>query len=308
MLSKLPLYIRPILYHRNHKNSRYLEARSISSDTDDDGNTAPNMWHEIVAYETFNNNNDDEPNVIDGVENCSDLESRLQREIIMEMAQHYLKCPIKLQNTAHSVFPIRQASFVSKKNRPRIEVDLVVYNQGLNDTYSLNQRYESDKSLPLDSSSSPWDAEIMLVRIVNGVPILDGVEAYSCGLVQGLASMRNTWKAFGLDITMVSGNGQEVNMKNQLSAKIVSHANAPVYSIKDSVDLVQYLKEGTHDKFYVKGKEGGGLGSTEKKLPAGIRIGKILIIVHLRANPIDLPLPTLSKVSQFILSMNHIYD
>jgi len=283
-----------------------LEARSSLSDTDDDDNTVPNIWHERVAHESFSNNNDDEPMVIDGVENGSDLESRSQREIIMEMAQYYLKCPIKFQNTAHSVFPIHHTSFVSKKDRPRIEVDLVVYNQGLNDAYSLNQRYESDKSMPLNSSSSPWNGEIMLVRIVNGVPMLDGVEAYSCGLVQGLASMRNTWKAFGLDITMVSGNDQEVNMENQLSAKIVSHANAPVYNIKDSIELAQYLKEGTHDKFYVKGKEGGGLGSTEKKLPAGIRIGKILIIVHLRANPIDLPLPTLSKVSQFMFSMNHI--
>jgi hypothetical protein len=32
-------------------------------------------------------------------------------------------------------------------------------------------------------------------------------------------------------------------------------------------------------------------------LPAGLRLGKILIIVQLNANPTDLPLPTLSKVS-----------
>ena len=44
-------------------------------------------------------------------------------------------------------------------------------------------------------------AKCMLVRMVNGVPLLDSAEASACGLVQGMVQQQSTWNSFGLHIS-----------------------------------------------------------------------------------------------------------
>ena len=221
---------------------------------------------------------------------------------IQRGAQSYLQCQsIELKNIAHSIHPIRNTispgtDFHQKDNDfPRLEVDLIVYQTDLDE-------------VTLDSEiNSPWNGSMMLIRMVNGVPLLDSVEAKACGLVLGLASMTNTWKSFGLEVTLsneclgVENSARPANEGNDHQPIVRTNTNSilniPTFEVKDSTELYKYFRCSAHEKFDFESDDESKDCKKEKKLPAGIRIGKILVVVHIHAVPSQLPLPTLSKVS-----------
>ena len=102
----------------------------------------------------------------------------------------------------------------------------------------------------------------------------------------------------------IKGNGEGALSNHEpLSA---SSLNIPMFEIRDATELAPYFRTNTHDLFEIEEEdetEDDDLGEqtakrrARKKLPAGIRIGNVLMIVQLHATPSALPLPTLSKVS-----------
>jgi hypothetical protein len=167
--------------------------------------------------------------------------------------------------------------------------------------------------------SSSSSASMQLVRMVNNIPMLDSSEALACGLVQGIVAKNKVWNAFGLDVHSVSPkspNAQNCDTKT------------PSFDVQDSSQIAPFFSKGSHalleDGFHrfenesdinsklkrdqeQDGNEIGGddlVIPKEKKqkssngvfLPAALRLGNILIIAQIQAEPTILPLPTLSKV------------
>jgi hypothetical protein len=101
------------------------------------------------------------------------------------------------------------------------------------------------------------------------------------------------------------------------SSPIVPGENfAPMYAVRDSDQVVPFIRSGTHDQYDMdewdeesqydddssSGDEREGRSTQRKRsarnkfLPAHLRLGNVLLIVQITAKPSSLPLPTLSKV------------
>lgn len=260
----------------------------------------------------------------------------LERWGIWKATQLFLGRPIDLANVSHAVVPIRKkgrAAAQSKTKKvaysgPKLEVVVIVH--GPNDdvdeldmeqVYGRPQGYldEDDDEAFLDehvtrtSSCEVSDsARMVLVRMVNKIPLLDSAEAVACGLVQSLSSKKRMWNSFGL----------EVSLKHD-SANV---GKLPYFEVRDSEQVAPFFKKGAHNllendhdsKLEYNGEsdnESDGevlaagteeTGGTKRKrppsrsrrrlLPASVRLGNILVIAQIHAEPTSLPLPTLSKV------------
>ena len=158
------------------------------------------------------------------------------------------------------------------------------------------------------------------------VQLLDGAEASSCGLVRGISKKKSTWNSYGLEVSpliedripCVLGNGR-AESHNEIEACI------PTYHLKDSAQVAPFFRSNTHALYESDSDDPGESDSEEedgsdcsydssaeeekanarnkrkrkkraKLLPCGIRIGNMLVIAQIHANPSALPLPTLSKV------------
>ena len=172
---------------------------------------------------------------------------------------------------------------------------------------SCNDGDEEDvkhHTLPLQDQT----ASLELVRMVNGVPILDSTEAHSCGLVHGLAN-KVVWGSFGLDVD----RNTTIVPDASASDPMVSPSHTPSFHLRDSNLIVPFIRrnlnhrqlkprdqKSNHDdnscEAEKKKKRKTELLSQNDLLPANVRIGTILVVVHIRAAPSSLPLPTLSKV------------
>jgi len=191
------------------------------------------------------------------------------------------------------------------------EIDPAEENENVNDNITTN---ESISSCKLDQSK----ARIMLIRMVNRIPMLDGVEASACGIVRGLLQ-KELWNSFGLEIyptvdgggTMTKGKGKDNSKGHRNSSK---RLYAPNYSLGDSAHVAPFFsRSNTHtlfdgydtdDSLSVQSDavEFRSENSKRKRKtnirhlkPAGLRLGNILIIVQLNAKSSQLQLPTLSK-------------
>lgn len=182
------------------------------------------------------------------------------------------------------------------------------------------ENLKSIKKSHLGSSS----ATMTLIRMVNNIPLLDSSEALACGLVQGVASKKSVWSSFGLEVNIMPSNSM---VENQTDNK------TPAFDVRDSEQVAPFFKRGSHallesgyNQFYRDEEEsfisdserlehedddvsngiekrGRNLRKeAEKKnqhrrmLPASLRLGNILIIAQIHAEPTSLPLPSLSKV------------
>jgi hypothetical protein len=136
--------------------------------------------------------------------------------------------------------------------------------------------------------------------------LLDSAEAVACGLVQGLSSKKRMWSSFGLNVNLTV----EPSNANKLL----------MFAVTDSEQVAPFFKSGAHNLLEqedesdadsekdVDDDDSVGVpadtGTKRKRrpyrhrnlLPASVRLGNILVIAQIHAEPTTLPLPTLSKV------------
>ena len=225
--------------------------------------------------------------------------SETQRKEIQKAVQTYLQRSIQLGNVAHSIQPIRllqQTSASSDPSNttppPHLQVDMIVC--GPND--------DSD-----DASADEPVATLKMIRMVNRIPLLDGAEATACGLVQGLAN-KQIWGSFGLSV------GKSSSLSNDQDGTWV-----PTFEVQDSEQVAPFFQSQTHalwearedhdddgdtDDIEARCRRKRKKESRSGLLPAKVRLGEILVIVQIHADPLSLPLPTLSKVRR----LDHFHD
>lgn len=211
--------------------------------------------------------------------------NKAQLEAIFSAAQKYIPRAIKIDNIAHSSQPIRLASKVGQDEpQPSLDITTIVVGPPEGDDDSDGKGY--------DRRVSESEATIKLLRMVNDVPMMDGAEASACGLVQGLPNTV-VWGAFGIQVSLTSNSNDP--------------SWIPTFDIQDCSQVAHFFQGQTHAMFQARD---GDLddevtGSNKKRkrnkevtlLPARIRLGEVIVIAHIHAEPSSLPLPTLSKVS-----------
>ena len=231
---------------------------------------------------------------------------------IWKAAQLYLGLPFDISNTAHAIVPIRSESTASpdtrtSKNRPKLEGNVIVHGPDDEDDSVLQLDDEESVLEPnLAVQEETRSATMVLVRMVNRIPLLDSAEAAACGLVQAVTGKKRMWNSFGLDVSYQSSTNV---------AKLLT------FEVKDSEQVAPFFQKGTHallddgtDSLDGNGDEdveadddesldyGEGIGAKRRRrpklrnlLPASARLGNVLVIVQIHAQPSNLPLPTLSK-------------
>jgi hypothetical protein len=230
---------------------------------------------------------------------------------------------------AHAVVPIRTNSTKGRgRAGPQLEVDVIVQGQWDEgeDEDLQNNLFDDDEddmsqdcdldlesnnrgnSLPMKNNEDQNKAASMvLIRMVNKIPLLDSAEAVACGLVQGLSSKKRMWNSFGLNVNL---KVEPSNINKLL-----------VFEVTDSEQVAPFFKSGAHN--LLEQDDGNDVESengvddndsfdipadavTKRKrnklrhrnlLPASVRLGNILVIAQIHAEPTSLPLPILSKVS-----------
>lgn len=219
---------------------------------------------------------------------------------------------LKLENVAYSIQPIRRTSTgsrqsASSKDGPVLEMSLIVFGPELEDTDNQSDKSDSEcYPRGRNESKKMNSAELQVVRMVNGIPLLDSSEALACGIVNKVSSNSDTWNCFGLCVTR----------KNDQGTEPLTELNTPTFEVNDSAQVAPFLTTSSHSLFYDQSKDFEHSNSSEdddfdtgnrkwkrKKerqvpchLPAAVRLGHILMIIQIRAKPSALPLPTLSKV------------
>jgi hypothetical protein len=273
-------------------------------------------------------------------------------EDLRKAVRAYLCQPIDIRNVAHSLQPIRRVSIsgeqginateqnwssCSKKMKrkmdasstddkvPMLEVNMIVVEAKVEDTYNENDDDINGDNVA-HSDEEPYSkdmAKLILIRLVNRVPILDGVEAHACGLVRGIACKHKTWNLFGIDVDIMPPQSFTYMHSNcEDSTMLATNPHIPIFRVKDSSQLAPYLNRNGVDKNRHSQYEGWESNSEDdsyatcgpqifeqerskkakemkkktKLLPAGARLGNILVIVHVYSHPSALPMPTLSKV------------
>lgn len=237
--------------------------------------------------------------------------SELARTKIADGVRAYLKLPVEVKNVAVSCQTIRLESVTNAEDRPTLEVALVVYGDD----------HDAVECTVDESCLSDRSAKMILVRMVNQVPLLDGAEALACGLVQGIASKQSLWNSFGLEVTNMSRDSSRKSAASTENAdeQFLDPANffVPTFRVRDSEQVAPFFQQGTHHLFEEEHEnvssddddngdiEQSVLSRGKRKktrtrpllLPAQVRLGNILIMVNIHAKPTALPLPTLSKVT-----------
>lgn len=212
-------------------------------------------------------------------------------------------CNVKIDNVARSIRPIRNLNEDGLSNREdggeskaELEVSIAVCPDFVNDQ---NRDCKVDSVMNDALLGDDQAARLQLIRIVNDVPIIENAEAHSCGLVHGIAD-KKVWGSFGLDI--------ERSVTTSQSTK----ASTPSFRLRDSNLVAPFINKNANHRLLEESNDDEDLdqrsnGENRKRrrsrvhasnelCPANLRIGVILVVVHVRANPSALPLPTLSKV------------
>jgi hypothetical protein len=243
--------------------------------------------------------------------------SNREREQMWKATQAYLGRSIDQANVAHASVPIRMENKTTCKKAPnhhslvgpRLVVAVVVQSRNMSEnddaldegsnevhkdkgsTTCAEDRLETE---PIASKS----ATMVLIRMVNKIPLLDSAEAAACGLIYGLASKKRMWNSFGLEVNMSIDPG--------------SINSIPTFDVRDSDQVLPFFNQGTHalleyDSESDDEENPTSAGAKRKRhrgsrhlLPASLRLGNILLIVQIHAEPATLPLPTLCKVRLFV--------
>ena len=245
--------------------------------------------------------------------------------LIVRAARKYKRRQVKIKNVAHTTEPIRRNSAVSgglsstsKSLGPVLELSMIVFGPESNNNnddpccdgivhrrnYAESQDGDDGRNYHANS------ATISVVRMVNGIPLLDSPEALACGVVQKITNIATTWNSFGLDVSL--------RKKGDVESEDFSQQDTPTLDVHDSAQVAPFFQSSAHSLFQDQSRnyyddpsscdEGDFDHETIKRkrkkerdikslLPASLRLGDVLMIVQIRAKPSALPLPTLSKVS-----------
>lgn len=251
-----------------------------------------------------------------------------QRMKIVEAAKAYWpNRKIVLKNVASSIQKIRLSEQQSKKRTSEtdsdvlLEVDMIVCPISSiivspDDDFSLasltDQRRNTDQQTAAPGTQA---ATLELVRMVNDVPMLDGAEAHSCGLVHALEN-KTLWGSFGLDVRRKSpGDGRSASTTpgkcrwmqtfnlhdhDQVSDYIQKDSNhKQLLSLVDDTETSESEDDDDDDLNSLDSlarKRKRRSNGHQELLPASARLHEVLVVVRIRAAPSALPLPTLSKV------------
>mmetsp|Transcript_23517 Transcript_23517/g.49861 ORF Transcript_23517/g.49861 Transcript_23517/m.49861 type:complete len:928 (+) Transcript_23517:233-3016(+) len=244
-----------------------------------------------------------------------------RKELIRNGAKEYEGKDVMIKNVACATQPIRRVSISGQsspatKKGPLLELSMIVFAPSTFDGGRCDESNDHDSCQGSRAyeriASSDNNPGISVVRMVNGVPLLDGPEAFACGIVQKLASSDATWNSFGLDLSLRKQT--EINFDSLTGRRKLIGKDTPTFCIKDSAQVAPFFRDNAHAAFHQRGCYHDESSSDNdfdpetirwrkrKKgqrskfiLPAHLRLGHILMIVQIRAKPSDLPLPTLSK-------------
>ena len=304
----MPLYIRPsneIERRMNRSHDRVVEHSTTENEWD--GGDGFDDIHSIESA----------PKISKAAQLRADVEAQKKekRSLLCKAASAYKRRPdLKLENVAYSMQPIRRTNTgprqsAPSKDGPVLEMSLIVFGPELEDTDNHSDESDCESSPHGRNESKKMNsAELQVVRMVNGIPLLDSSEALACGIVNKVSSNSDTWNCFGLCVTRKNENNQ--------GTEPLTEQNTPTFEVNDSAQVAPFLTTSSHSLFYDQSKGLDHLNSSDdddfdtenrrwktKKerqvrchLPAAVRLGHILMIVQIRAKPSALPLPTLSKV------------
>ena len=237
--------------------------------------------------------------------------------LVHEGAKRYKRRQdLRVQNVAFSAQPIRRnvsssQSVSSKNTGPTLEVGFVVFGPKPEEADSSDDDDENENNPQSQNESNQSNdtrtTKLQVIRMVNGIPLLDSSEALACGVVQKISNNAATWNSFGLNVVQ--------NSSHDLDPVPLNEQNTPTFDLSDSAQVAPFLKSTTHSLFQDESQEyssdddddfdvenmRGGKRKKERHakciLPASLRLGDVLMVVNIRAKPSALPLPTLSKVS-----------
>jgi hypothetical protein len=314
-LSRRPLMIRPP--SEVERRGRLIAAQEIN----DDANCEADHNLDWDGDDGLDNNDDAENNNVQIMPTAHASKAARERErsqaekmkkisLLCKAAELYKGRPVNMKNVAFETHPIRHPGSSTQSNREKsslLEVSIVVFGPEPDDASSDDGsvRDEYKQSQHLNKSKSDKSASLQLIRMVNGIPLIDSPEAIACGLVQKVSNNGPNWNSFGLDVAL----------KTQDSA--IAGDDTPTFSVQDSAQVAPFFRESAHSLFYDKSRHEDDESSVNndtfdpdnirrkrKKerssmlslLPAALRLGEALMIVQIRAKPYALPLPTLSKV------------
>lgn len=275
---------------------------TLESQTQKDDSSRP----ELECKKETSSNDQNQPNMM------------MRRRIFIQSAvSKYLQKSIPLENFAHCSQPIRShKSKAGKEARPTLEVDMIVCSNSdpsINDNDDIDELSEDE--IEGGTYEDAGSAKMLVIRMVNHIPLLDGGEAMACGIVKGVSEKRRLWNSFGLDVSPL---GHSLLGKTQKHApNMNSLLHTPTFTIRDNAQVSHYFTASNHvhsqfedysddDESSCDCSDEKCRGKRKKKkqsmllLPAEIRLGKILLIVQLHAKPVHLPMPTLSKVNRIL--------
>lgn len=207
-----------------------------------------------------------------------------ERLALFEAAKTFLNYPgLKLKNVARSIQFIRTGrNSTADGSAAKCAAQLLVDFIACVDPDDLGSESTDDCSI------------IKMIRMVNGVPMLDSAEAHACGLVHGLAKCKAVWSSFGLQVSKSSHSPSN---------------EPPSFELRDSTQVMPFIRWDNHrhrqldqddgeedneDDQTRERKRGRSPGATNL-LPARVRFGQVLVVVRIVATSSALPLPTLSK-------------
>ena len=330
-LQTIPLYIRPPVEMERRSNRKSSAPHTLRNESDSnnsnngDDKLDQDDWEGGDGFDenslsTANDTpmNRQEPKLTKAAKKRAEAELQQKRKLslLCKAASTYQRRPdLKLANVAYSTQPIRRnsgKSSESPKNGPVLEIGLIVF--GPQPEYNDDSDNEDDTqnqndTNQLDNNSDSAAAKLQVVRMVNGIPLLDSSEALACGVVKKISGNTSNWNSFGLNLQ----NSEQSDLD-----PIEQNTTHITFDLKDSAQVAPFLKSTTHSLFRgqsqiddksssedgdsdVENIGGGKRKKTEGQvkciLPASLRLGDVLMVVQIRATPSCLPLPTLSKVS-----------
>mmetsp|Transcript_15518 Transcript_15518/g.31421 ORF Transcript_15518/g.31421 Transcript_15518/m.31421 type:complete len:910 (+) Transcript_15518:36-2765(+) len=314
-LQPLPLYVRPPkeMQRRIHRKGMKPLAVDVlmnstkNNDVDDDivemsDNDDGGDWDD--GFDEGNAEEEGENSIeLQRVSKSSRERARLEDEkkrkvALMQRAASLYKGRVDLRetNVAYSTQRIRQKNEGGKSasnaaHGPILEMSMVVF--GTRTTASTDDSVHSGNDTCCNKT-----AKLQVVRMVNGIPVLDSSEALACGVMTKISRSTALWNSFGL----------EISDRSQLTS------SSPSFGINDSAQVAPFLRTSAHslysgqddalsssddDDFDLEDIHNKRKRKKEQQarciLPAAQRLGDVLILVQIRAKPSALPLPTLSK-------------
>lgn len=236
-LQNRPLYIRPpveIERRMTRKRNMSLTADLMSdANNDDDSDEGSNIhnWEGGDGFDAGNSvddniNSQPKPSKAARRRAEEELQKKKRISLIHKAALTYKgRADLKVENVAHSTQTIRRSKgsgqTTSSKDGPVLEISFVVFGPEPNDD-DENSDHESHHP-------RSQNAKLQVVRMVNGIPLLDSSEALACGVVQKVSNNAAAWNSFGLTVAQKT--------VDDLDPVPLDERSTPTFEINDSAQV-----------------------------------------------------------------------